>query len=149
MKVLDFVDVNHTFKMKWWKEYLKNLESLWYFIPNNIFKKVGCMQFLLQCNYNVSKRPMKVSATGCCGKTLFCSQLLPHKTIIWDNECIVSKNTSIFLKHWVDKKLIYLADLQNEEGQIFNYEDFLRIEGFPITYKEFKMVTNAIPSGIA
>lgn len=34
-------NVNNSFKMKWIKEFLKKPESLWYFIPKNIFLKVG------------------------------------------------------------------------------------------------------------
>ena len=59
--LLDFMDLNYTFKVKWLKECLKAPESLWYFIPHNIFKDVGGLHFLLSCNYNISRLPIKLS----------------------------------------------------------------------------------------
>ncbi len=60
-ELLDFKDLNYTFKLKWVKECLKAPHSLWFFIPHNIFKAVGGLHFLLRCNYNVSKLPLRLS----------------------------------------------------------------------------------------
>ena len=60
LELLDFSVLNYTFKIKWIKQCIGNPESLWYFIPTNIFKKVGGLQLLLKCNYNVSKLPLKI-----------------------------------------------------------------------------------------
>ena len=152
MELLDYVDMNYTFKTKWIKEYLKKPESLWYFIPHNIFGKIGGLPFLLSCDYNVSKLPLKLSKFHqqalSAAKLCFVHNFSPHKTIIWNNEFITRKNKSLYLKHWIDRKIIYLEDLQNEEGKILSYEEFLRSKLFPVTYKEFQMVVNAIPNGI-
>ena len=125
---------------------------MWYFITKNIFERVGSLNFLLHCNYNVSKLPMKLSKFHqqvlTAAKLCFVHNFSPHKTIIWNNECIVSKNKSLYLKHWVEHKIMYLSDLLNEHGQLLNYDEFLRDKGFPVTYREFKTVMNAIPSGI-
>jgi len=41
LEVLNFDDTNNTFKINWLKRCLLGSESIWYFIPNNIFKRVG------------------------------------------------------------------------------------------------------------
>ena len=47
LKVINFVDINNTFKINWLRRCLLNGEdSLWYFIPCNIFKKCSGLQFL-------------------------------------------------------------------------------------------------------
>ncbi len=152
VELLDYMDMNYTFKTKWIKEYLKNPESLWYFIPQNIFGKIGGLPFLLNCDYNVSKLPLKLSKFHqqalSAAKLCFVHNFSPHKTIIQNNEFITRKNKSLYLKHWIDNKIIYLVDLQNGEGEIFRNEEFLRSKIFPITYKEYQMVINAFPSGI-
>lgn len=152
LELLDYMDINHTFKTKWIKEYLKKTDSLWYFIPQNIFARVGGLNFLLNCDYDISKLPLKLSKFHqqalSAAKLCFNHNFSPHKTIIWNNEFITRGNKSLFLKHWFDKGIIYLNDLQNDDGEIFSYEEFLRSKTFPVTYKEFQTVIKAIPSGI-
>lgn len=61
LNVLDFQSANIVCKISWIKEFIKNRNKLWYLIPNLIFQKVGGIEFLLQCNYNVDKLPIKLS----------------------------------------------------------------------------------------
>lgn len=62
LEVINFVDINNTFKINWLRRCLLNGEdSLWYFIPCNIFKKCGGLQFLLNCNYSPCRLPLKMS----------------------------------------------------------------------------------------
>lgn len=58
---LDFNTLNNTFKINWIKQFLKNPNSLWNFIPNYIFSKTGGFKFLLMCNYNIEKIPIRLS----------------------------------------------------------------------------------------
>ena len=58
---------------------------------------------------------------------------------------VVKQNKS--LQHWVDRNIIFLADLQNDEAQLC-YEEFLRSKIFSVTHKEYQTATSAIPSGI-
>ncbi len=39
----------------WIKRCLANPKSIWYFIPNHIFDKIGSLSFILKCNYLPSK----------------------------------------------------------------------------------------------
>lgn len=99
MELLHYMDMNYTFKTKWIKEYLKNPESFWYFIPQNIFGKIGGLPFPLNCDYNVSKLPLKLSKFHqqalSAAKLCFIHNFSPHKTIIWNNKLITRKNKSL------------------------------------------------------
>lgn len=61
MEIIDFLDENYTFKLKWTKQCMKAPESLWYLIPQNIFNRMGGLQVLLQCNYNETKLSQKLN----------------------------------------------------------------------------------------
>lgn len=97
--LLDFMDLNYKFKVRWWK---------------------------LCHSHNFS----------------------PHKSIIWNSECIIKRSKSLYLQNWIDKNIIYMKDLFSSNGQTLRYEDFLRQKTFPIKFKEFSLVINSVPRGI-
>jgi len=45
----------NTFKINWIKRCVIDTDSIWSFIPQNIFKRVGGLKFLLTCNFVPSK----------------------------------------------------------------------------------------------
>ncbi len=62
LNFLDFTTLNYTFKINWIKQFKKKTTSIWNFIPHCIFSQVGGLHFLLLCNYNISKLPLKLSS---------------------------------------------------------------------------------------
>ena len=60
LKILNFVHLCRAFKIKWLKKCLKLLQSLWHFIPHKIFKNLRGLNFLMGCNYTVSKLLVKL-----------------------------------------------------------------------------------------
>ncbi len=61
LNALDFNTSNSIFKINWMKRYLQGKKKLWYIIPELIFKKIGGIEFLLNCNYCVDKLPVKLA----------------------------------------------------------------------------------------
>ncbi len=61
LDLLDFADTVNTFKVNWLRRCLMNPMSLWFFIPNNIFDKLGGLSFLLKCNLLPGKLPISLS----------------------------------------------------------------------------------------
>ena len=149
--VLDFTSLNSSFKIKWIKIFLKNPNSIWNFISAHVFNSVGGLDFLLRCNYNICKLPIKLSN--------FHSQLLlswsmlyshnfsPHKYFIWNNVDIKFKNKSLFVRRWFDNKILLVSQLLNDNGQLFRYEEFISVYNFPVTPREYSIVFDAIPDG--
>lgn len=152
IEMLDFFDLNNTFKVKWLQECIKKPKSLWYFIPNNIFQNFGGLEFLLNCNFCVSKLPIKLSnfykQALSAWKLCYSHNFSPHKCIIWNNCCILKKNHSIISTSWINKSIIYVKDLVDNNGDILKYETFLTQFQFPIRFKEFKAVTQCLPAGL-
>ncbi len=129
--------------MKRIKEFLKAPDSFWYFIPQNIFGKIGGLEFLLQCNYSESclnylllKLSYFHKQVLTAARLCFTHNFSPHKTIKWNNENITPKNKSLYLQHWIDRNIIVVTDLQNNEAQLLSYKEFLQTKVFPVSYKE-------------
>lgn len=152
LNFLDFTTLNNTFKINWAKHFLKNPVSLWNFIPHYIFSRFGGLNFLLGCNYNPGKLPVKLS--------LFHKQLLlawsliykhnfsPHTYLIWNNKDILYKNKSLFLANWVEKQVLLVNQLFDNHGQLLSYSEFLNTFQFLVTPKEYAIVFGAIPNGV-
>ncbi len=72
--------------MNWLKRCLANPKSIWYFIPNHIFDKIGSLSFILKCNYLPSKLPMALSKfhQQCllAWKLCYVHSFSPHRTCL-------------------------------------------------------------------
>ncbi len=116
-----------------------------------MFNKLGGLSFLLTHNYNVFKLPIKLSKfyqqALFAWKLCYSHNFSPHKTIIWNNEDITVRNKSIFKQDWVDKGILFVSDLFDNDGVLLSYERFLN-HFFPISSKEFTSVFKAIPTGL-
>ncbi len=97
---LDFADTVNTFKVNWLRRCLMNPMSLWFFIPNNIFDKLGGLSFLLKCNLLPGKLPISLSNfhQQCLlsWKLCFVHGFSPHKVLLWNNADITVRNMSLF-----------------------------------------------------
>lgn len=103
LNFLHFMTLNYTFKINWIKTSLCNPESIWNFIPHDIFSKCGVLPFLLRPttilkNYHL-KWPISINKCFSLG-LLFISSFSPYKNLIWKNRDILFKNKSIFFS-WI------------------------------------------------
>ncbi len=144
---LDFTTLNNTFKINWLKNFLKNPFSLWNIIPNYIFSKVGGLNFLLLCNYNVSKIPVKLSNFHkqmlLAWSLIYKHNFSPHRYYLWNNKDILYKNKSLFFDSWFENNLLLTGQLFNSQGRLYNYSDFLQKYNIPVSANEYAVVSNA------
>ncbi len=54
--------MNGVIKLKWLQSYINNESSFWFQFPSAIFNKCGGISFLFQCDFELSKLPIKLSA---------------------------------------------------------------------------------------
>uniref|UniRef100_A0A3Q3BIJ9 Reverse transcriptase domain-containing protein n=1 Tax=Kryptolebias marmoratus TaxID=37003 RepID=A0A3Q3BIJ9_KRYMA len=151
LNFLDFDTLNNTFKINWLKQFIRNPFSIWNFIPNFVFSKLGGLNFLLFCNYNVNKIPLKLSNFH---KQMLLSWSLiykhnfsPHRYYIWNNKDILHKNKSLFFSNWFIHNIVSVNQLLKSDGSLMTYQDFLTHYGPIIPCNEFSVVINAIPAG--
>lgn len=61
IKAIDFEIMNGMLKVKWLQSFLRNGEEIWFSLPAYIFDKVGGITFLITCDFEISKLPIKLS----------------------------------------------------------------------------------------
>ncbi len=79
---------------------------------------------------------------------IFKHNFSPHKSVIWNNKYITFKNKSLFDRNGYNTGIILVRQLFKNNGNIFNYCEFLNYYKIPINAKEFAVVFDAIPSGL-
>lgn len=148
---LDFASLNNTFKINWLRQFLNDSDSLWNAIPNYIFSKVGGLPFLLVCNYNISKLPIKLSnfhkQVLLAWHLIYKHNFSPHRYFIWNNHDIRYKNKTLFFSDWFNNNILLVSQLVNSNGHLFSYSEFLTKYCIPVTPRDFAIVMDAIPSG--
>ncbi len=151
-ELVDFSTLNNSFKIKWIKTFLNNPTSCWNFIPNHIFNSVGGLNFLLRCNFDISKMPLSLSNFH--KQALISWSLIhdynfsPHSYFIWNNKNIRYKNKSLFFHNWFDKNILLVSQLLDDRGVLFTYEQFMQAFSFPVPPREYATVFGAIPDCI-
>ena len=152
LEVLNFIDIINTIKINWLKRCLTHKNSLWFFIPNHIFDKTGGLAFILSCNYSPDKLPVTLSKfhqqSLLSSKLCFVHNFSPHKTLIWNNECITIRNKFLFYSKWFERSINNILSILDEHGFVLSYESFMSRHNFPIPFKEYNSVIKAIPSGL-
>ncbi len=154
LEMIDYFGINNTFKLNWLRNCLKNDNSMWFFIPQHIFQKLGGLSFLLRCNFLPGKLPFKWSKFHqqvlLAWKICFHHNLSPHKMLFWDNCLITSRKKSLFLHRKVifERNIYFVMDLFYDSGNILSYEDFMHFYNLPIPFKEFQQVVKTIPNGL-
>ena len=72
-----------------------------------LFKKIGGLEFLLQCDFEVHKVPIKLSNFHKqilqYWKMIFTHNFSPHGSVLWNNRVITVNRKSIFRRDWYGK----------------------------------------------
>lgn len=115
LEAINFHNTIYTFKINWLRRCLINPNSLWFFIPNYIFNKIGGLPFILKCNYMHNKLPVKLAnfhqQAFLAWKLCYVHNFSPHKTLLWNNMDITVRNKSLFFTNWFNRGLNYIFSL--------------------------------------
>lgn len=118
--------MNKTLKLKLLKQYIEFPESIWHTFPQNIFEKMGGIEFVLKCDYDVNKLPFQLSKHHqqvlLFWKMLYKHNLTPHTTPLWNNRYILYRRKSIFYRDWMDNNIWCVMDLLDVNGELLSYD---------------------------
>jgi len=152
LNAIDFEVSNTVFKIKWIQNCIKSNDKLWYYISNQIFSQIGGIQFLLKCNFDINKVPIKLSNFH---RQALLSWMLaykhnfsPHRCLIWNDKDIKYKNKTLFLEYWFRNNILLVTQLLRHDGQLLSYGEFLDKFILPISAKDYSVVFDALPSGL-
>ena len=114
LNALDFSVMNGVLKLKWLNSFILHKDSFWFSIPDAIFQKMGGIEFLVRCDYDICKLPVKTS--DCHQQVLLYWNLLskhfiyyistykhykhftPNNSPLWNNRYILTNRKSLFLR---------------------------------------------------
>ncbi len=103
LEMIDFFDINNTFKLNWLRNCLKYDNSMWFFIPQCIFNFLPGMLLI-----KLSKFHQQVLLAW---KICFHHNFSPHKMLLWNNCLITSRNKSLFLHRWFERNMYFVIDM--------------------------------------
>ena len=61
LNAIDFDPMNGSLKLKWLQSFIKQYEHFWFNLPTKLFLDFGGVEFLLKCDFEMSKLPVKLS----------------------------------------------------------------------------------------
>ena len=150
----NFRTVVKSLRLSWLGRFLNRTNEAWQAIPNDSFKRVGGLPFLLKCNYDsklLDKPP-----------PLFYSEMLDYfkdlrsgypdvyksEFILWNNKEITIENKSIFWAHLFEKGICFVQDLLDENGKFLSLEDLQVKYNVQLNFFQYFQLIAAIPSGL-
>uniref|UniRef100_A0A3B3HKX7 Reverse transcriptase domain-containing protein n=1 Tax=Oryzias latipes TaxID=8090 RepID=A0A3B3HKX7_ORYLA len=149
LKALDVESQIVAFRMKWLKGCISQPHSMWYHIPNKLFGKVGGLEFLLKCDYNISKVPIKLSnfykQALEFGKMPFNHNFSPHNTVLWNNRFITVNKKSLFMSERYGNGVYFVHDLMRTDGRLLSYYEFVTKHKIKDSSNCYNKVCKAIP----
>lgn len=149
LKAIDFEIMNGVLKVKWLQSFLKNGNDIWFSLPSFIFNKVGGIQFLLTCDFEITKLPIKISAFHqqvlLQWKMIFKHNFIPHTILLWNNRVILSRRKSIFMEAWFEKGIWSIVHLMDDQGNILELKEFNNRYNIECSIEVYKKVPHNIP----
>lgn len=152
LNVIDFESMNGTIKLKWLQSFLKNSNGFWFSFPKMIFESVGGIDFLLKCDFDISKLPLKLADFHKQAlqywKMLYKHNFSPHTTSIWNNRYILINRKSIYYKDWMDQGVWSLLHLFDCSGNLLGHNDFIVKYNILCSRTKYNKIIKAIPSAL-
>ena len=128
LQAIDFDCINGTLKIKWLRCFLANSNSFWYCVLRELFKKIGGIDLLLRCDFDIPKLPLKLSAFHSqvllFWKLLYKHNLTPHGVPIWNCRFILFRNKSMYFNEWMENNIWSVTHLLDSYGNVLSFEDF-------------------------
>lgn len=152
LNIIDFEAMNAMIKLKWLQQFICNNIDIWHNIPSKIFSKCGGIEFLLKCDFCVSKLPIKLSRFHqqvlLCWKLAYKHNFTPHNSAIWNNRYILSKRKSLCFCDCLEKGIWLVVHLMDSEGNLLDYADFINKYNINCTKPKYLEITRAVPEGM-
>lgn len=151
LKAIDIDCINGTIKINWLRSLLRDENSQSFYIPNHIFMSLGGINFLLRCDFDLKKIPIKLSAFHqqvlLYWKMIFKHNFSPHNTPLWNCRYVLLRNKSIFYQNWLEKGIWSVMHLLHNTGNIIPFAEFC--SKFNLNdRRQYNNIIKAIPQSI-
>ena len=151
IRMTDIETVVKALRLAWIPRLLTPEISNWKTIPNYYLSKIGGLNFLLRCNYDVkyidSGLPLFYK-----GILTFFNELKNlysydgmQDMVLFNNKEILVGGRPVFIKEWFDNNILSFRDLLNSNGQLLSFQEFHNKYDCNTNFLQFYQVTSAIP----
>ena len=152
LNFINFDTMVKSLRLAWISRLLGDTDDSWKVIPNFYFSDYGGLQFLLKCNYN--SESINTCLPNFYRELLKYFQEFKNKTnifpygefLLWNNKAITIENYSVFWRSWFIRKILYVQDVLNAEGNFLTIEEFQNKFKIKINYLHYLQLIAAIPS---
>ena len=140
-------------RLAWIPRLLKHPNSNWNSVPDFFLRRLGGLNFLLRCNYDViflnSKLPTfykDMLSFFDDLKTLYNYNL--GQIVLFNNREILIDGKPFFIQEWFSKGIILIRDLLDEQGQLLSYQAFKTKYKCKTNFLNYYQVRSAIPDSL-
>ena len=140
-------------RLAWIPCLLKHPNSNWNSVPDFFLRRLGGLNFLLRCNYDViflnSKLPTfykDMLSFFDDLKTLYNYNL--GQIVLFNNREILIDGKPFFIQEWFSKGIILIRDLLDEQGQLLSYQTFKTKYKCKTNFLNYYQVRSAIPDSL-
>ena len=158
INMIDFNSYCNAIKATWIPRLLNNNDEIWAVIPNKIFSECN-LNTLLMMNISEQKHiPIKLPdfykdvihawhLAGGGQSTYPTHHIEIRKQLLWGNKFILSKNKTLYHKHWFKSNINFIDDLLQENGQFKPGEEiFHKLINKRNWMAEYKTIIASIPA---
>lgn len=150
LQAIDFECLNSTLKLNWLKSFIKHQHKLWFLFPNYLFSKIGGIDFLLCCDFDVRKIPIQLSPFHqqilMYWKMIYKHNFSPHNTPVWNCRYITFRNKSLFNKNLIENDIWSVTHFLKDNNTFMSHNEFTTKYKVNISSNEYKNIINAIPT---
>lgn len=76
---------------------------------------------------------------------MFTHNFTPHSSTLWNNRTILINRKTLFKQEWYDKNVLYVTDLMDKNGDLLQFNSFVKKFNLKCSYREFNQISRAIP----
>ena len=157
LKMIDFKLMEKSLKISWLNRLQSDSNAGWKFIPEELCKLHGGLNFLIKCNYDTKLLNLSELPTFYLNLLIYWQESrhllikgndnVHHmREIIWHNKDIKINGKSIFYPTWIGKNIGYVKDLLNDNGHWLSHNEFQNKYNLQIPFTKLFGIINAIPS---
>ena len=140
-------------KLAWIPRILSAGKKNWCTVPDHYFRKMGGLNFLLRCNYNVNyfdKLPVfykTILESFSELKTLH-GYDESQDLVLFNNKDILVGGRPVYFHEWFKRGVVFINDLLNENGKFLTFKEFSDKYKCQTNFLQYYQVKSAIPTSL-
>ena len=151
LRMTDISLMFKSLKLAWIPRLLCAGKKNWCTVPDHYFRKMGGLNFLLRCNYNVKyfdQLPFfykTIIESFRELKTLYGYDQLKD-LVLFNNKDILVGGRPVYLHEWFKRGVVLVNDLLNENGTFLTFKEFSDKYRCQTNFLQYYQVISAIPT---